>query len=515
MLGGPGRYGADSAPLEDGILDQGLQILRKRKWVFVQAVLVVTLATLGFSLSQEKAYTATATLYFNDPTQGVLDQPGGSFVDPSREAATNERLVNLPVVAQRAAVELGRGVTGEQVAGSVTIESSGDADLVDIGATAPSGRGAADMANAYANAYIAFRRETGRGDLREAARLVESTLAGLPPARRAGAEGAELRSRLERLRLAESLQTGKAKLVQRAQAPDGPSSPKTKRNVILGLLMGSILGFAIAALFERLDRRLRTVEEVEQAYQLPVLARIPRSRLLRRGGRGASSSLPAGAEAEAFRTLRANLRYFSVDRRMVRSILVASAVSGEGKSTVARMLALSMASMGDRVVLVETDLHKNGAGRSATAATDGLSAVLAGGDLDESLLELDVPVNGSESQSRVLMTLPAGPLPPNPSELLESARMGSLIAELEERFDVVILDSAPLSMVTDAFSLVPEVSGVIVVSGLGQTTRNAATDLRKQLSLLGGRPLGIVANFAKDDHGAYYGSQGRRFSRRR
>jgi capsular exopolysaccharide synthesis family protein len=240
-----------------------------------------------------------------------------------------------------------------------------------------------------------------------------------------------------------------------------------------------------------------------------VLARIPRSRSLGRraqSARGKDALTKASGfseEAEAFRTLRANLRYFNVDRQ-VRSMLVASPLPGDGKSTVAHFLALTMAAMGDRVVLIDADLRKADP-QAPDPRSEGLSLVLAGFDLDEALTEMPVAYDPVSEESRSLVRLPSGPLPPNPTELLESARMRWVLGELERRFDVVLIDSPALASVSDALALVPLVSDVIIVSGFSQTTRKAALGLRKQVTLLGGHPLGVVANFwSPEGRGDYY-----------
>ena len=299
-----------------------------------------------------------------------------------------------------------------------------------------------------------------------------------------------------------------ARLVQPTLAAEDSSRPVV-RNVLLGLLAGLLLATLITWLLDRVDRRVRSIDELEEIYGLPVLARVPRSRsLAKRAGMADAVDTAVGfsEEAEAFRSLRTNLRYFNVDSP-VRSILVASPLPGDGKSTVARHLAITMASMGDSVCLVDADLRKRHP--AALPGTDGLSLVLAGFDLTNALTEVPIAYDAISDESRVLAELPNGPLPPNPPELLESARMRWLIGELERRFEVVIFDSPALMTVSDALTLVPAVSGVLIVSGVEQTTRQAALDLRKQIDLLGGRPLGIVANFAARTRGYdYYGYEG-------
>lgn len=492
------------------MLEQIVRILRNRKLVFLQALVLVPLIVGIVSARQPKEYTAKANLLFRPPPTALLGTSAADsgFVDPTREAATNDALVSLGTVAELTARRLGRGITAGEVRDSVEVSASGDSDIVEIAATTRSPTLSASMANAYGEAYIDFRRNAERVQLQEAIQLVERSLARLAPNQLGGVQERALRNRLDNLRLAQALQTGEAELVQRASRPTSPSGPHTKRNVLLGVVLGGVLGFGLAALFERVDRRIKTVDQLEQVYGLPVLARVPRTGALAGLGRRAlldGTGAPLrGADSEAFRALRANLRYFNVDRPLS-SILIASPTPGDGKSTVARGLALAMAEMGDNVVLVETDLHKGDL--SSDLGGDeprGLSSVLAGHrDIDDALVE--VPLGPDRmAGSRRLAVLPSGPVPPNPSELLDSDRMRTVIEELEDRFELVIFDSPPISVVSDAVSLVPQVSGIVIVSGLGQTRRDAAVDFRKQLNLLGGYALGVVANLAPVERGGYY-----------
>jgi len=479
--------------------------VRRRKWVFLQALLVVPLAAVAISLLQDEAYTATASLLFRESPSVLQSEDQGGVDDPSREAATNEELIALPVVASRAARALDGAVDTGTIEDTVTIESTGEANLVEIVATAGTAELASRVANAYGDAYIDFRRRADRSQIEDAIALVQRGLGALSPEERTGQQGQELRSRLDELELARSLQTGNAELVQRANVPSAPSSPNLRRNLVLGILFGAILGLALASLLDRTDRRLKSVEELEEVYGLPVLGRIPRSQSLGRGAVPGDQQLPMDREeVEVFRTLRANLRFFNVDEP-IRSVLVASPLAGDGKSTVARMLAMTMAAMGDRVILVEADLHKPGLGAGDGRKSDpGLSSLLSGANLEESIREMPVVLSDGR-KGRSLATIPSGPPPPNPSQLLESARMESVLRVLEDRFGTVIIDSPALAMVSDALALVPTVSGVIMVSGVGQTSRDAALGARKQISLLGGRILGVVANFADSQpRGGYY-----------
>jgi capsular exopolysaccharide synthesis family protein len=491
----------DSGGFEQGSLERTVRLLARRKWVVITCLLLVPAVALLFSLSQEKRYEATAHLLFREQARDLLQlQTGDGTEDPARKAATNEELVSLPVVARRAARKLS-GVPAGVVAASIEVKSSELSDVVQVIASAEDPRTAARIANAYAEAFVEFRREADRKNIAGAIRLVESDLETLNSETVPGDNRRilQLQDRLEQLQLAQSLQTGNAELVQHATAPTEPSSPKTKFNVILGIFAGAILGFGLAGLFERLDRRLKNVEDLESAYGLPVLAQVPRSRNLAGSGggpiRGATEE-----DAEAYRALRVNLRYFGVDKDL-RSVLIASPLPREGKSTIAVNLAMTMASMGDDVVLVKGDL-RTPSELPAEEFSRGLSGVLVGAaTLDEALLPVAVDFPGPTFAT--LSVLPAGPPPPNPLQLLESERMRQVLNELEQRFDLVLIDSPALSVVSDAWALLPQVSGILVVGALNYTTRDAAAEFTKQTTLLGGRMLGLAANFARPERTPY------------
>jgi succinoglycan biosynthesis transport protein ExoP len=482
----------------EGVLEQALRIVRRRKWVMLQATIAVPLIALLLSATQQKEYTASATLLFRPPPAGLSET--NSVIDPTREAATNGELVALPVVAEQAAKALGHETSAGEVFSSIEVTPSTNADTAAIAATTTSPQLSAETANAYGQAYIAFRRKADRSQVQDAIDLAESSLRELTPVQQAGAEGEALGKQLNQLRLTQALQTGGAELVQPASPPSSPSSPHPTRNIALGVVLGLLLGFGLAALLERIDRRVRSTEEMEQLYGLPILARIPRSRRLaarRPEGLGTQTQ-----EGEAFRVLRTNLRYFNIDRNL-QSILVVSPEEGDGKSTVARGLATTMAEMGDDVVLVEADLRKGGELRQVTGRpAEGLSNALAGTPLEKVLIRVDVVVPNLD-ESRSLTVLPSGPSPPNPSELLESDRMLDVLTELLNTFHFVILDSPALGAVSDALALVPMVSEVVVVGGLGKTTRDAARELRKQFTLLDKQPIGVIVNFSEAERAKY------------
>ena len=488
-------------------------ILRRQIGVVVAAVVITAAAAVGLALREEKQYSATADLLFRDP---ALDQKlfGSSFAvpyqDPVRQAETNLGLVSVREVAERAARRLDGGLTADDISGSISTSSKGESDLASITATDTDAERAARIANAFALEYIAFRRDADRAKIREAQRVVQRQLS-----RSSGGNGSgdtqTLRQRAEDLRILASLQTGNAELVQAARAPGSPSSPKPRRNGLIGAFIGLLIGLGIALAREQLDRRLKQPEELEKVFDLPILATVPKSRALQRRVETPHGLPPV--EGEAFRMLRANIRYFNVDRE-IRSVLLTSAAPKDGKSTVALCLAMAAAETGSRCLLIEADLRAPTLGALLGIPTEtGLASLLSDPREQLSNVGWRVPLtpstNGTgperDGSASSLDVIFAGGPTPNPTEMLESQRMRQILAEAEREYPFVVVDAPPVTSVSDAIPLIGQVDGVIVVSRLGANTRAAAERLRDQLRNLDAPTLGVVANFATDRDRAYYG----------
>jgi polysaccharide biosynthesis transport protein len=471
-------------------------VLRRRFILFVAIALVIPAAIVEWSLRQEKTYTAAASLLFRDPEldQKVFGASLESSRDPEREVATNIKLVSLGVVAERASRRLEGHSNAGEIASKVEVEPEGQSDIVSVRASDSDPDFAAELANTVAAQYIAFRRRADRSKVRAAQEVVERKLTQLSGHRRR-AEVRALRERADQLAILASLQTGNAELVQPAQVPGSPSSPRTTRNAVVGVVLGLLVALLAALAAERFDRRIRDPGQIEEIFGSPNLAGIPRSRALARGG--PAQRRLAGREEEAFRTLRANLRYFNVDQA-IRSILVMSAVPEEGKSTVAWNLARVAASAGERVLVVEADLRRPRFAASAVelSPSPGLTTVLAG---HATLVEVVQMAGTAElrlpaGNYRRLDVVVAGLLPRNPGPLIDSKRMLETIQEAERAYDLVVIDTPPTSIVSDAIPLVHGVSGVLVVARLGKTPREQLLRLRDQLANLHAPVLGVVVN---------------------
>lgn len=481
-----------------------LRALRQHVWIVVFCALGMAALAYTISAAQEVKYSATASLLFRDPQ---LDQKlFGSAVfapptDPTREAATNVRLTSLEVVAARTSKALGGSLTPGEVSNDIEVSAAGASNVANVNATAHDPELAARLANTFAQQFIAFRRDADRSKITSAVNLINARLKGLSPNSLTGSEGTTLRQQLGQLKILAALQTGNAELVQPAMRPSSPSSPRLTRNTIGGLFFGLVLGCGLAVLLGRLDRRIKDASDLGDIFGRPVLGALPEHPAFAAPTK--DLSVLSSAEAEPIRMLRANLRYFNVDRE-IRSVLVTSAAPAEGKSTVALYLAAAAASSGTSTILVEADLRRPTLSANLGLTTSrGLSQVLAGvGNLSSAVERIEATAG---PRGVALDVLPCGPVPPNPTDLIDSVRMRQIVEALEREYELVVIDTPPTSVVSDAIPLVNEVSGVLVVGRIGKTTFDSASHLQTQLENLHAHVIGVVANSAGSGADTAYG----------
>jgi polysaccharide biosynthesis transport protein len=489
-------------------LEQILNILRRHgRWVGLSLVVVMTAAFL-FSEGQAKRYTATTALVFNNNQLGQQAaglQPVSVNNQPAQQS-TNVKLVELGDMAEKTAQVLRPALSTQSVKKSLSVSAQGESNIVDVSATAGSPKLAAAIANTYSEQFVTEQQNSNHQYYASALALVNKQLAALGPRQRLSPAGVALENRAQSLGVLAELHSGNVQIAQTAGVPTAPSSPKTKRNTILGAIVGLLLGLGIAFLVERLDRRLREPADLADIYGIPLLGVIPESTALAgSSGRsnGASNGLPDG-ESESFHLIRAHLRYFNVDRQL-RTLLVASAAPGDGKTTVARHLATVTAKMGSRVLLMEVDLRRPTIARQlGVRSQPGLSDVLIGaGTVSRVRQSIDLDPASSEHR-RTLDVIVAGMAPPNPAALIESHAMEHVLEEVKSEYDLVVIDTPPLTAVSDAFPLLRKVDGVVIVGWVGRNRRDVAQRLHETLVGAGAPLLGVIANgFTSRGLGAY------------
>jgi capsular exopolysaccharide synthesis family protein len=286
-------------------------------------------------------------------------------------------------------------------------------------------------------------------------------------------------------------------VIRPATVPGSPVSPRTTTSVLIGAFLGLLAGATIALLRRLLDTTVKSQSEVEQATgatSLGAVAFDPDAR------KSPLVTMRGGSRAEAFRTIRTNLRYIDVDNPP-RSVVITSSVPKEGKTTTACNLAIALAQAGSRVLLLEADLRRpKVAEYLGVDGSVGLTDVLIG----------QIPLNDVvvSWQRGLLDFLPSGAIPPNPSELLGSRQMADLLGELVGRYDVVVLDAPPLLPVSDAAVLATVADGALVVCRHGETHRDQVEKAADALRQVDARILGTILNFAPTRRGGYGYSSG-------
>ncbi|GAB2455786.1 tyrosine-protein kinase domain-containing protein [Jatrophihabitans fulvus] len=445
----------------------------RRRWAVVAVLTVAAVVVAGVvSFTETPLYRASASVYFTLPfgdTAGDLSQ-GSSYTQS--QMLTYAQTASLPVVLGPASEALGGGLTADDLASKVTASASTDTVIIEIKAVDRSPRQAARIANAVATQLEATARE-----------LSPKSDNGDP--------------------------TVDAQTVSPAKPPSAPFTPRKTVNLAIGLLGGLLIGLAIAVLIEMLNTRVRGRRDVVGLTDAPVLGEIMADRAVARDHvvlRDNANSV----QAEAFRRVQTNLSFLGVDRDTL-ALVVTSTLPQEGKSSISVNLALASAEAGKRTLLIDADL------RSPSVATylqlegaAGLSNVLIGQvDFDDVVQPYGVDSG--------LDVLASGPVPPTAGRLLGSSVMRQLLADVAARYDVVLLDCAPLLAVTDAAVLARELTGAIVVAQVSpvgrrlrrlrraRVARSQFIEALGSLEQLGADVLGVVLNGVGRKAEAYYG----------
>jgi capsular exopolysaccharide synthesis family protein len=291
-----------------------------------------------------------------------------------------------------------------------------------------------------------------------------------------------------------------------ARVPEKPSFPRKTRTMAAAILVGALLGACLALMRDRMDTRMRSVEEIQTLVGLPILGVVPAMSGRRTAiARAMTVHLdPRSVVAEAYRTIRTAV-YFGTNDAACKTILVTSPEPGDGKTTSASNLAIAIAQTGRTALLLDADFRKPTQHKNLDIKdTVGLSSVLAGREP----LERAIQSTGVEG----LDILPCGPIPGNPSEILNSREFGELIDALAARYDHIIFDSPPVNAVTDARILGAVCDATILVMRADKSTRKAGEHARNALLAVGARILGAIVNDAPNRKGyevyggSYYGS---------
>jgi polysaccharide biosynthesis transport protein len=484
----------DADTLETPGLVHALRVLRERWWLIPACALVALVAAIVYVEGKPNQYTATASLQFttNSIPSQVAGVSSGQSLDAEGEKNTDVQLVTTTPVAAAVIEALKLTTTPSELLGQVSASDPQNDYIVDVSATDGNAQRAASIANAFAQQFVAYSQKQNEEQLIKGQQLIAQRAAALPAG--ATTDRANLEALSQKLLLLQAVATPNAKVASTAAVPESPSSPKRKETAAVALIFGVLLGVGLAFLLNLLSTRVRSLGELEKLYGLRALAGIPVT------GR-AQTAAERDIELEPYRILHNSLALLSPGG--VKTVLVTSAVPGEGKTTVALGLARAAAQAGTDVVLVEADLRRPTFAQRMRV--DGRAPGLAQALFDgEDPLEL---LQSPDPELPRLRVLAAGQVPADAPSMMRPYELTRTFEALASSTDVVVIDSAPLLPVVDTRVLLDELAldAELIVARLGITT---GEDVRGARALLDDRGLrrsvGLVINAITMRTGNYY-----------
>jgi len=436
-----------------------LGLLRKY-WRSIAAITLVAISLAGaYSLLAQPTFTSKASLFFSvNSANSASDLNAGSSYAES-QVQSFAKVARTDIVLQPVIDKLGLGITPQQLAEQVTVTVPTKTATLDLAAVANSPEDGAQLAQAISEQLV-------------------TTIDQLSPPSADGTKAVA------------------ATIITPAQLPVAPTTPRTMQNLALGAMVGLLLGAGLAIMRDMLNLSIRSERDVERVTEIPLIGVVPEDDDAVRNPLVLNAD-PRSQRAEAYRSLRTNLQFLGLDHGK-RSIVVTSSIPGEGKTTTAINTASTLAAGGDRVLLIDADLRRPKVAKYLNVEGGvGLTTVLIG---EAQLSDVLQPCGVSG-----LDVLAAGPLPPNPAELLGLLQMQQLLAEASRRYNTIIIDSPPLLPVTDAAVLSRITHGTLVVVGSSIARRPQLAKALENLDRVDARILGLLlTRVRRRDSNSYY-----------
>ncbi|MGZ4594954.1 MAG: polysaccharide biosynthesis tyrosine autokinase [Actinomycetes bacterium] len=423
--------------------------MAQRRWLTIVVFFLLGLAGAGaLTYTQTPQYQSEARVFISADTSGGSVEALNASTFTTQRVQSYADLATSRELMQRVIARLDLNMTPETLAAKISSEVATGTVIIAIHVTDASPTVAQQIAKAESEVFTDYLAQ------------LETPL---------GSSGAPI----------------KATIVDPASYSGVQVSPKPVLNLILGAFIGALIGFGVAVLRDMLDNTITSPEDVEDTIEAPLLANIaydgdvPKHPLLTEAG----SHSP---RVEAFRLLRTNLQFLNLDTRP-RSLVITSAVPGEGKTSTATNLAIALAQTGQRVLLVDGDLRRpKVASVLGLERAVGLTTVLVGrSELADSI---------QKHAGSGIFVLASGPIPPNPTEVLQSHAAQALFDRLTDMFDMVIIDAPPLLPVSDAAIMARDVDGAILVVRHGSTTREQLRQASGRLTQVDANLFGVAVN---------------------
>jgi polysaccharide biosynthesis transport protein len=508
-------------------LQDYLVVLKRQRWIVAATVILVVVAAVGVSLAQTPVYEAESEVIV-EPVRRTQDVSLEDLWYQASAVQTEQRVITSRAVAERAAAQLDMDDHREALAG-LRVQTVPDTRVVRIIVSSTDPAAAAARANAFATAYLEHRRAeavegivAARTDLEGRAASLRQEIAEMESAAEVDevqrdallAQLAAVVSQAAEVGGSADAVAGGGSILAPAEVPTAPVAPRPVRTGALALVLGLLLGVGLAFLRDHIDDVVRDESDFKRATGgRPILGRIPHWVDPEGGERLATLLEPSSIASESYRELSAGVRFLLLAHadskgeaeaspdaggtRLARSIMVASAHAGDGKTSTAANLAVAAARVGLRTLLIDADLrrasvHKRFGFGQATGLTDVL---LSGDDLRDHVLSVGVDN---------LRVLPAGTIPPNPHELLASPAMRALERDVLRRADLVIYDSPAVLAVPDALELGRHVDVTILVGRAGSSSRRQLSAAIERMEQVGTDVAGTVLNDIDSKNDGYY-----------
>lgn len=503
-------YSQENEPEEIAIdIKKYLSLFWQWAWLIALITILASVVAYIISIRTTPVFRASSRVLVDVPSYNMNEYT--ALVTSQQLTQTYSELMTKTSVLINLIDQLGLNINADVLSKMITVEELPGTQIIRITVESTDPRATAIIANTIVDVFSQELQEmqsgryaTSKSNLETQLQDVQNEIdtltiqlqgqASETDANQLGARLAEykqifssLLGSYEQIRLAEAQRLASVVVIESAPIPTNPIKPRTNMNLAVGSISGFLLSMISVFVFEALDDKINTPDDVKEHIKLPVLGIID-AYAQDNGGQIIAATQPRSPTAEEFRGLRTNLNYAAVDRTL-KSLLITSAEPGEGKTSIVVNLAIVFAQSGLNTFLMDCDLRRPALHeRLSLSNRIGLTSLIFNEkpNLSESVWQ---------SPYENLQVITSGNLPPNPSEVLASTRMRETLQQIKDQADIVIIDTPPIMAVSDALVLAPQVDGVLIVIQPGKTKIKTVKNIVEQLRRANANLLGVVIKF--------------------